>query len=123
MFIKCIFALESLLVHPVPVSALQVNLGDAVQVDLGSSLRHVCKNGEKPPLSEEGDVILWRDDGVENAGRVAGGEDVDEEEIVFDAAGSVDSCYDESCCSVLGVVELLGGVGGDFERIPVFEDD
>lgn len=46
-----------------------------------------------------------------------------EEEIVFDAVGWVDGCDDECGCCVLGFLELLGGVGGDFEGVPVFEHD
>ena len=67
--------------------------------------------------------MLWWDDGLENAGGVAGGQDVQEEEIVFDAMGWVDGCDDEGGCCVLGFLELLGGVGGYFKCIPVFEDD
>lgn len=76
--------LERLVDHPFPIPALDVVVEDVfLKRDRGTELGDVEGEGEEEPLAEAGDVVLGREVGEEDAEGVCGGEEVEEEEIVF----------------------------------------
>ena len=116
--ISRVFALDCLLSCPGPVSSAELVLADPLKVEFRSELGDVDGQRKQPPLPNKGDLELRGDEWQEDPDRVAGSQNVDEEEIVLFACSVGMRSHQDGNSKFLALAELLDRIL-DLPSVPV----